>query len=403
MAKLLNRRNSRPTEDSDEEQPLGDSGFRVGDGRRTYATVAAAVADMLDGDGLLEEEQPVSRGVSRRAEPGRAARTSNNANGEDSDEQEEPREDDEEASTPDDDDASEPDSDEEAQEQSDADQAEGQSDEDDDEDKPSKGRIPEGFEVELAPGQKVSIKELREGYLRQKDYTQKSQEAAEIRRHALETRQQSDQVRTEYASKLDLINRALFSVYEERPPEYWEQLRQKDVSRYMLEKEGEREQREKMNAIVGEHQAEIQRFQAEAQRRHSERLAESRKVLAKEVPAWSNPSKLQQGTQRLRAKAVEHYGFPEEDLNGIVDHRVVLVLRDAIRYREALAKGASPAKSASAPRQQTVSRPVPFVSKRGNGLDQKKALKRYANSDGHFANPEAAVNFLLSRDKRHEE
>ena len=397
MAKLLSRRNSRPTEDSDDEQPLGDSGFRVGDGRKTYATVAAAVADMLDGDGLLTE-QPTP-GVSRRAEPGRAARA---ANGEDSDEPEEPA-DEREPSPPDDDDASEPDSDEEAPEQSDADQAEGQPDEDEDEDKPSRDRIPEGYEVELAPGHKVSIKELREGYLRQKDYTQKSQEAAEIRRHALETRQYSDQVRTEYASKLDLINRALFSVYEERPPEYWEQLRQKDVSRYMLEKEGEREQREKMNAIVGEHQAEIQRFHAEAQRRHSERLAESRKVLAKEVPAWMDPRKLQQGTQRLRTKAIEYYGFPDGDLDGIVDHRVVLVLRDAIRYREALAKGTSPAKSASAPRQQTVSRPVPFISKRGNGLDQKKALKKFANSDGHFDNPEAAVNFLLSRDKRHEE
>jgi hypothetical protein len=399
----LSRRNSRPTEDSDEEQPLGDSGFRVGDGRKTYSTVAAAVADMLDGDGLLGEEQPAARGVSRRAAPDGAARAGgSNATSEDSDGLEEPA-DEREPSHPEDDDASDDESGEEAPEQSDEDQAEGQPDEDEDEDKPSRDRVPEGFEVELAPGQKVSIKELREGYLRQRDYTQKSQETAEIRRHALETRQYSDQVRTEYASKLDLINRALFSVYEERPPEYWEQLRQRDVSRYMLEKEGEREQREKMNAIVGEHQAEVQRFHAEAQRRHAERLAESRKVLVKEVPAWADPNKLQQGTQRLRTKAVEYYGFPGSDLDGIVDHRVVLVLRDAIRYREAMQKGTSPAKTASQPRQ-TASRPVPFVSqKRGNGLDQKKALKRFANSDGHFANPEAAVNFLLSRDKRHEE
>jgi hypothetical protein len=371
----------------------------VGDGRKTYPTVAAAVADMLDGDGLLSEEQPVARGVSRRAAPDGAARAGDS---EDSDGLEEPA-DEREPSHPEDDDASDDESDEGTREQSDEDQAEGQPDEDEDEDRPSRDRVPEGFEVELAPGQKVTIKELREGYLRHKDYTQKSQEAAEIRKHALETRQYSDQVRTEYASKLDLINRALFSVYEERPQEYWEQLRQRDVSRYMLEKEGEREQREKMNAIVGEHQAEVQRFHAEAQRRHAERLVESRKVLAQEVPAWADPNKLQQGTQRLRNKAVEYYGFPSSDLDGIVDHRVVLVLRDAIRYREAMQKGTSPAKTAAQPRQ-TVSRPVPFVSqKRGNGLDQKKALKKFANSEGHFANPEAAVNFLLSRDKRHEE
>jgi hypothetical protein len=399
LAKLLNQRKSRPPEDSDEEQPLGDGGFRVGDGRKTYPTVAAAVADMLDGDGLLSEEQPVARGVSRRAAPDGAARAGDS---EDSDGLEEPA-DEREPSHPEDDDASDDESDEGTREQSDEDQAEGQPDEDEDEDRPSRDRVPEGFEVELAPGQKVTIKELREGYLRHKDYTQKSQEAAEIRKHALETRQYSDQVRTEYASKLDLINRALFSVYEERPQEYWEQLRQRDVSRYMLEKEGEREQREKMNAIVGEHQAEVQRFHAEAQRRHAERLVESRKVLAQEVPAWADPNKLQQGTQRLRNKAVEYYGFPSSDLDGIVDHRVVLVLRDAIRYREAMQKGTSPAKTAAQPRQ-TVSRPVPFVSqKRGNGLDQKKALKKFANSEGHFANPEAAVNFLLSRDKRHEE
>ena len=396
MAKLLKRREARSTSDSDEEQPLGDVGFRVGDGRKTYSTVAAAVNDMLEGDGLLGLEEQPGPGVSRRAASNGAARNADSEDG-----REPPEEGDD--ATPDDEDASEVEAEEGVDEQSDEDQAADEPDEAEDEDRPARDRIPEGYEVELAPGQRVSLKELKEGYLRQKDYTQKSQEAAEIRKHALATRQQSDQVRTEYASKLDLINRALFSVYEERPHEYWEQLRQKDATRYMLEKEGEREQREKMSAIVQEHQAEAQRFQGEAQRRHSERLEESRRVLAKEIPAWSNPQKLQQGTQRLRTKAVEYYGFPDADLNGISDYRVVLVLRDAIRFREAMAKGTNPAQSASAPRQQTVSRPVPFVSqKRGNGFGEKKALKKFANQKGHFDNPQAAVDFLLERDKRHE-
>ena len=393
MAKLLKRGTSRPSEDSDSEQPLGEAGFRVGDGRKTYATVAAAVNDMLEG-GLLTE-QPTS-GVSRRAESTRAALDEDSGRpGEPPDEVEDP--------TPDDEDGSEPESDAEVDEQSD-DQAPDEPAEDEDEDGPrTRERIPEGFEVELAPGQKVSLKELKEGYLRQKDYTSKTQEAAEIRRHALESRQQSDQVRIEYASKLDLVNRALFSVYEERPQEYWEQLRQKDATRYMLEKDAEREQREKMTAIINEHRSEIQRFHEEDGRRRAERLELSRKALAKEVPAWSNPQKLQQGTQRLRNKAVELYGFPDEDLNGIIDHRVVLVLRDAVRYREAMAKGTAPQPAQSATRQ-TVGRPVPFVgNKRGNGLDQRKALKKFANSKGHFANPEAAVSYLLERDRRHEE
>lgn len=391
----------RPKVDSDDLGPVsGANSFRQNDGQLVYNSAADAVDSLLRQG--LEQSTPAPE--QPRSRPRRATIQDSDEEGErplDEDESlpADPR------SDPPEDDDDESDSDAEIEDQSDEDDDRDHSDdEDDDESHPpvnERRPIPEAFEVRLDDGSSVPFRELKKGYLRNRDYTVKTQELADDRKKLSDLRQNYDAQRVEYSAKLDLINRALASVYDEKPQAYWDDLRQRDPQRYVLERDADREQRERMGSILNEHNSEIKRSQDEAVARYNERLSESRRKLTEVIPAWKDPEKARADATRMRNKAVEYYGFEQNDLNGISDHRVILVLRDAIRYRDASRKASVEKKKGNSASTVTTSRPVPHRVSKDSTPTRKKhnsLIQKHTDKKGHFPNASAAVSYLLERD-----
>jgi hypothetical protein len=66
-------------------------------------------------------------------------------------------------------------------------------------------------------------------------------------------------------------------------------------------------------------------------------VAKEAEALQKSIPDFANPEKAQDLWGGLSAGGQEHYGFTDEEVRGISDHRAVRLLNDALKYRKLMA------------------------------------------------------------------
>jgi antitoxin component HigA of HigAB toxin-antitoxin module len=99
-----------------------------------------------------------------------------------------------------------------------------------------------------------------------------------------------------------------------------------------------REQRDQLrdqrNAKYQEVQGKHAQFAQGQQETQTQRArAETAALLAK-VPEWRNAEKAAPEKQAIIRDLGDHYGFTAEEIGSLVDHRMLLVARDAVKYRE---------------------------------------------------------------------
>jgi hypothetical protein len=206
----------------------------------------------------------------------------------------------------------------------------------------------EEIEVDGKRG-KVS-KALKDGYLRQADYTRKTQEAAE-RAKAIEAEKatlaeqaQTFQRHAKEVGRLYALNEQI-EPYEKLDADAWQ--------RFSVDRPGEastawihyQKLRDQRDALVGELNAQEQKWQVESQRESAKRVEEGRKAIAA-IPGWS---------QELDGKLKSHattYGFTPEEWSGVSDPRAVRVLMDAYNWRQLQANQ----------QRQTPSQPAPVAA-----------------------------------------
>lgn len=165
-------------------------------------------------------------------------------------------------------------------------------------------------------GQEIEIteSELLQGYQRQQDYTRKTQSLAEQRRQFEAVRDQEIQ-----ALRSALAYHALPTAKEPRPEDFVGKPDQ-FVQAYNDWKQqvGRQSQaKQLLEAITAE---ETQRV-----------LQREAGLLQQAVPEWANEETRQADYQRMISVAADRYGFTAEEVAGVMDHRLLLLLRDASR------------------------------------------------------------------------
>lgn len=110
-------------------------------------------------------------------------------------------------------------------------------------------------------------------------------------------------------------------------------------------------------AFQQQKEADNQRKTGETQAQARERIARESEALRTAIPALKDPAKAKALWETLTTGAVKNYGFTEEEAGGISDHRMVLVLRDALAYRQLKAK-------APQVREEVTKRPVAPAARR---------------------------------------
>lgn len=84
------------------------------------------------------------------------------------------------------------------------------------------------------------------------------------------------------------------------------------------------------------------------QREETRILSEQRARLIEKFPEFNDPAKYQQFTKDAVSMLSKDYGFQKEEIDALNDHRAVALIRDAMKYRQAVAAKQSTKTSAQA-------------------------------------------------------
>lgn len=222
---------------------------------------------------------------------------------------------------------------------------------------------------------------------REKGVNSKLQEVSEARKKADAAFEQVEKIRTAYEQRLVAHARQLEA---EIPDEFKAIKSAADLYR-LAEKDPALVARftafqQRAAAVMGEI-AQIQQQRAEeASTRHREFLAKESEALAKVWPEFVDQTKGPAIRSEMTSYAKER-GFSDAEISGLADHRLVMVLKDAIEGRkavQALEKARAKADKAPAAR---VAKPGQGEASRGNGLDRNSlmAAARSGNTDRQVA------------------
>lgn len=189
---------------------------------------------------------------------------------------------------------------------------------------------------------KVKKSELRAGYMKDADYRAKTAKVADQQRHLDAFATHLQQERQTAANQLGVMIQALQQELVGSQPNA--SLIDSDPQEYMRQQVLHGERVHKLQQAMGHRQALQQQFAATQAQRAQIRHREESELLATAVPEWRNPSVRARELKDLGHSLVAR-GFTVDEVSNTADHRIVLLARDAARYRqlvEARAKTAKP-------------------------------------------------------------
>jgi len=206
----------------------------------------------------------------------------------------------------------------------------------------------------------VPLDELLKGYQRTADYTRKTQALAEQRKAAEAELNAVREERATYSQLLTALQQQLQQ--QQESPVDMERLYREDPIEWVRQTELARQRSEKLAAS----QAELQRLntlqQQEVQRAMQARLKEEASLLVSAIPEWRDEKTAKAEKSALIEFGVKE-GFTPDDLKGVVDHRVVKVLRKAMMFDQIMSKQQSIKPNVVAPKAKTVAPGNPQATK----------------------------------------
>jgi hypothetical protein len=221
--------------------------------------------------------------------------------------------------------------------------------------------------------EEITLEEALKGYSRTADYTRKTQELSVQRKAAEEHVAALRDVREKTAAQLAYLEQAVQEQTTVKEPD-WQKLQQElspaefagewaQWAQYKDQLKSLSEQRQEAEALV-------QRDRALALQEYVK--AEQEKLLAA-IPEWSDAEKAKAEKAKLIDFA-KSLGYAEDELRQLRDHRGLLVLREAMLYREMKAK--LPATQARIEKVRTATPGAAGAQRRGPKSKAAQAFER---------------------------
>lgn len=202
----------------------------------------------------------------------------------------------------------------------------------------SEGEITEDEEAEFlfeVDGQELSADELRKGYLRQSDYTKKTQFLSEQRKEMENlTQQYSSQLQQIQAERQQYIQhlQALSENQDIKKFDIdWERLRLEDPLEYVTKRQEFQEAKEKAEELKTKAKQVRARSAAEEEQKWAKVVEDEKSKLIAALPEWGETDSQRQLATELRTYA-QTQGYQEPEIDSLVDHRSFLILRKAMLY-----------------------------------------------------------------------
>jgi hypothetical protein len=182
----------------------------------------------------------------------------------------------------------------------------------------------------------LTQEDIAASYLRQRDYTRKTQELAKRENDAVQfLTQKHEEIRNQYVSQAELSRAAVAQMAGIRSEAEMAQLANSDPAAWVAENQRQRQISSFLNQldqqITGEkQQAKAQLDQRDAQAKN-DAYEEAWQALSKDGIDKPKLAKIYGGI-------TEKYGVTNEELATVYDHRFVQIMKDAVAYRELQAK-----------------------------------------------------------------
>jgi len=172
----------------------------------------------------------------------------------------------------------------------------------------------------------VTLDELKAGYSRDSDYRQKTHSLGMEKR---DLENQKSSLRQSYDTRLselnELIATADATVRQRQGSEDLQRLYEEDPTAaakldYQLRQETR--QLEEVKSKARDAQA----------KQYNEFLATQRELAAQHIPEYTDPNKSDQFKYNMR-KTLQNYGFNDQEIGNLADHRFLMVAKDAMSYQ----------------------------------------------------------------------
>ena len=172
----------------------------------------------------------------------------------------------------------------------------------------------------------VNLEELIQGYQRNADYTRKTQELAQERTQSSEFVERSKKDVEAKLQRLDQLNNAAQSQLQQEYAEVdFEKLYDEDpVEAARLE-----HKMRKKHSQLAQVSQQTQELQAQEFNKY---LGEQQKLLSTKVPELLDDQKGPRFKQQMR-DYLGNIGFNDSEINSVYDHRYVMLVKDAMSYR----------------------------------------------------------------------
>lgn len=233
----------------------------------------------------------------------------------------------------------------------------------------------------------VPLDELLKGYSREQDYTRKTQAIAEERKAIQSEKQAAADVRDQYSSRLEAVEQ----IIQQTEPRVDQSLRQSNPAEWSAQMLQHKMWAEQRQAVQAEKSRLEQEREQEQARERAEMVKQEAERLKAAIPEWADPAVAKVETEKLREYGLT-VGFTDDELDDVIDHRAVRVLRDAMAYRELKAKSQTTRAAVEATK---VTSPGPKTAP-SRATEERHARARLADS----GSTDAAAQLILMKTRR---
>ena len=172
----------------------------------------------------------------------------------------------------------------------------------------------------------VTLDELRNGYQRDADYRRKTEELSNDRKNF---QSESEKQRLDYSQKLNELNQSLSIAQQDLNAE----INSADLDKLYDEDPTEaarveRKLKKKQDAL----NQSLQKAQVEQKQQFETFLQDQQRKLVSKMPEFSDPAKASSLKANMK-NTLNNYGFNDQEVAQVYDHRIVMLVNDAMKYR----------------------------------------------------------------------
>ena len=171
----------------------------------------------------------------------------------------------------------------------------------------------------------VTLDELRNGYQKDADYRRKTEELSNDRKNF---HSQSEKQRQDYSQKLNEMNQILSNAQQELNTEMnsadLEALYEEDPAQAAKIEHRLRRKQEMLNSS-------IQKTQSEQKQQFDGYLQTEKTKLVNNIPDFADPGKASTLKNNMRSHLAK-YGFNDSEIAQVYDHRILMLVNDAMKF-----------------------------------------------------------------------